>query len=108
MSENYFEKALEQNKNTNAMVVALAASDQRKRQLAALEEQKGIQLKLAATEENRLKLERKRLSIEQERVAALKSEAEAVKAIRRMLVDIGSDIQQLQIETKNPVSSVKP
>jgi hypothetical protein len=106
MSESLLEKALEERKNTIALVGLIGADEQRKRQIEELKEQKGIQLKLAATEENRLQLERQRLSIEQERVAALKSEAEAVKSLRRMLVDIGSDIQQLRNDAKGQASRV--
>ena len=106
MSESLLEKALEERKNTIALVGLIGADQQRKEQIEALREQKDIQSKLVATEENRLQLERQRLSIEQERVAALKSEAEAVKSLRRMLVDIGSDIQQLRNETKGQARRV--
>jgi hypothetical protein len=106
MSENHLENTLEAHRNTLMLAGYVHANQKQNQQLKALGEQLEMQTKLAATEESRLKLERKRLTLEQERIAALKSEAEAVKAIRRMLVDIGGDIQQLQNETENRASSV--
>ena len=103
MSENHFENALDSNRNTLMLAGYLHANQKQNQQLKALGEQLEMQTKLAATEESRLKLERKRLALDQERISALKSEAEAVKALRRMLVDVGSDIQQLQNEIKNRV-----
>ena len=107
MSENHLESALEENRNTNQMLFALAASGQRQAQLRSLEAQRQAQLQsieaqrqaqtqLVATEQGRLELERQRLALETSRVEAAQAEAQAVKLLRRLLADVGSDLEMIR------------
>lgn len=98
MSENFLESALEQNRNTNQMYYALAATSQRQAQLRALEAQRVEQARMAATEEARLDLERQRLALETARIEAAKAEAQAVKVLRRVLADVGADLETIRRE----------
>ena len=92
MSENHLESALEENRNTHQMLFALAASGQRQAQLRSLEAQRQAQTQLVATEQGRLELERQRLALETSRVEA----AQAVKLLRRLLADVGSDLEMIR------------
>jgi len=96
MSENHLESALEENRNTNQMLFALAASGQRQAQLRSLEAQRAAQTQLVATEQGRLELERQRLALETSRVEAAQAEAQAVKLLRRLLADVGSDLEMIR------------
>lgn len=98
MSENYLESALEQNRNTNQAVYALAASSQRQAQLRALEAQREAQAQMVATEQARLEIERQRLALETARIEAAKVDAEAVKVLRRLLADVGAEIETIRRE----------
>lgn len=90
------ESALEHRHNTNQALFALAASSQRQAQLRALEAQRAEQARRAATEEARLELERQRFALDNARVEAAKAEAEAVKVLRRVLADVGADLETIR------------
>lgn len=100
MSESILEQALEENRNTNQMLYALTASSQRQAQLRAMEAQREVQAKVAATEQARLEIERQRLALETARMEAAKAEAEAVKVLRRILAEVGSDLEAIRRESK--------
>lgn len=91
-----FEDALGDRRNTNQMLYALAASSQRQAQLRSLEAQRQAQTQLVATEQGRLELERQRLALETSRVEAAQAEAQAVKLLRRLLADVGSDLEMIR------------
>lgn len=96
MSESIFEQGLEENRNTNQLIYALAATTQRQEQLRLLEDQRKAQARHAQTEKARLEVERQRLALEVARVEAAKAEAEAVKELRRLLVRAGADLATIR------------
>jgi hypothetical protein len=106
MSEETFgdriEDALGDRRNTNQMLYALASSSQRQAQLRSMEGQREAQGRLAATEEARLKIEQRRLDLEVARGEAAKAEAEAVKVLRRLLAQTGSDLQTIRQQAGLP------
>lgn len=102
MSENHLEQGLEESRNTNQLMYALAATSQRQAQLRSMEAQREVQAKLAATEEARLEIERQRLALEIARSEAAKAEAETVKLLRRILAQTGSDLETIRRDAGLP------
>jgi hypothetical protein len=100
MSENFLEQALEQNKNTNAALYGYASLRQRQAQQQELQELSALQRETAKTESERLAIEKKRLKLELDRAAQAKSDAQSTKQLRRMMADLGSDLDKIACALK--------
>ena len=105
------EDAIENRQNTAGLIFAQGAANQRAAQLRALEKQLAVDNKRARTEEERLSVEKRRLRIEAERLAVEKEakssaeeQANEIRLLRGVMVDMGADLALIKKAISTMVS----
>ncbi len=105
------EDAIENRQNTAGLIFAQGAANQRAAQLRALEKQLAVDNKRARTEEERLSVEKRRLRIEAERLAVEKEakssaeeQANEIRLLRGVMVDMGADLAVMKKAISTMVS----
>ena len=105
------EDAIENRQNTAGLIFAQGAVNQRAAQLRALEKQLAVDNKRARTEEERLSVEKRRLRIEAERLAVEKEakssaeeQANEIRLLRGVMVDMGADLAVMKKAISTMVS----
>ena len=108
------EGAIENRQNTAGFIFAQGARNQRSAQLQVLERQLEVDNKRAMTEEERLSVERRRLKIEEERLAVEKDakssaeeQANEIRCLRGVMVDMGADLAAIKRTASSMVSGRK-
>lgn len=108
------EGAIENRQNTAGFIFAQGARNQRSAQLQVLERQLEVDNKRAMTEEERLSVERRRLKIEEERLAVEKDakisaeeQANEIRFLRGVMVDMGADLAAIKRTASSMVSGRK-
>ncbi len=98
MSDNFhdaFEDGIRDNAGHLALAGALFAHSQRQQQLQSLEASRQHQAEIAKTEAQRLEIEKQRLELEKLKQQAEKDEKEAVRLLRVMMAEVGSEFDGL-------------
>ena len=82
-------------------VGAISALKNQGRQIGKLDELKEAHEKGNIIEKERLEIERQRFSIEKDKIDDQKAAEQSIKALRRLMLDVGSDLRGL--DAKFPI-----
>jgi xanthine dehydrogenase iron-sulfur cluster and FAD-binding subunit A len=93
-----FPDHIENNAGAYAALGGLAALRNQRAQINKLAALQNAQAQSAKTEKERLAVERRRLKLEEARMQDEKATAAAVKAIRRLMVEIDRDINRISVK----------
>lgn len=93
-----FSDSIEENAGAYAALGGLAALRGQEAQKQKLDEIKNANEKANKIEMERLNIERKRFAIEKARIHDQKSAEQSIKALRRLMVDVGSDLRNIGAE----------